>query len=37
MAANEYIERSGANPDIFAKVAVKTRSHAIRNPYSIFT
>jgi sterol carrier protein 2 len=37
VAANEYLKRSGANPDIFAKVAVKTRSHAIRNPYSIFT
>jgi sterol carrier protein 2 len=36
-AANEYIARTGANPDIFAKVAVKTRSHAIRNPYAIFT
>ncbi|TFW05334.1 lipid-transfer protein [Oxalobacteraceae bacterium OM1] len=37
VAGNEYIKQSGANPDIFAKVAVKTRSHAIRNPYSIFT
>ncbi|HJU71529.1 MAG TPA: lipid-transfer protein [Paucimonas sp.] len=36
-AANEYIARTGANPDIFAKVAVKTRSHAVNNPYSIFT
>ncbi|PIC64894.1 lipid-transfer protein [Sporosarcina sp. P13] len=33
---NEYIEKYGANPDIFAKVAVKTRSHAIHNPYSMF-
>lgn len=33
---NEYIEKYGANPDIFAKVAVKTRSHAIQNPYSMF-
>ncbi|MDU9393291.1 lipid-transfer protein [Pseudomonas japonica] len=31
-----YIERYGANPDIFAKVAVKTRSHAVNNPYSLF-
>ena len=37
VAGNEYLKRSGAHPDIFAKVAVKTRSHAIRNPYSIFT
>ncbi|HYD81316.1 MAG TPA: lipid-transfer protein [Paucimonas sp.] len=36
-AANEYLAKTGAHPDIFAKVAVKTRSHAIRNPYSIFT
>ena len=36
-AANEYLAKTGANPDIFAKVAVKTRSHAIRNPYAIFT
>ncbi|PIC67777.1 lipid-transfer protein [Sporosarcina sp. P21c] len=32
----EYIEKYGANPDIFSKVAVKTRSHAIHNPYSMF-
>ncbi len=37
VAANEYLRNSGANPDIFAKVAVKTRSHAIKSPYSIFT
>jgi sterol carrier protein 2 len=37
VAANEYLKHSGAHPDIFAKVAVKTRSHAIKNPYSIFT
>lgn len=33
----EYINRHGANPDIFARVAVKTRSHAVHNPYSLFT
>jgi acetyl-CoA acetyltransferase len=33
----EYINRYGANPDIFAKVAVKTRSHAANNPYALFT
>ncbi|MES2974797.1 MAG: lipid-transfer protein [Pseudomonadota bacterium] len=36
-AGYEYINRYGANPDIFAKVAVKTRSHAVRNPYSLFS
>lgn len=35
-AGNAYIEKYDANPDIFAKVAVKTRSHAIHNPYSMF-
>ncbi|MGE5703344.1 MAG: lipid-transfer protein [Clostridia bacterium] len=31
-----YIEKYGADPAIFAKVSVKTRSHAIHNPYSLF-
>ena len=35
-AAAAYIERTGANENIFAKVAVKTRAHAIKNPYAIF-
>lgn len=35
-AGYEYINRYGANPDIFARVAVKTRTHAMRNPYSLF-
>jgi sterol carrier protein 2 len=35
-AGYEYINKYGANPDIFAKVSVKTRSHAIHNPYSLF-
>lgn len=35
-AANEYLANTGANPDIFAKVAVKTRSHAIKSLYAIF-
>ncbi|WP_232429043.1 lipid-transfer protein [Aromatoleum toluclasticum] len=35
-AARAYIDRSGADPDIFAKVAVKTRNHALRNPLAIF-
>lgn len=36
-AGLEYIEKYGANPDIFGKVAVKSRQHAINNPYSLFT
>jgi acetyl-CoA acetyltransferase len=35
-AGVEYVDRYGANPDIFGRVAVKTRSHAVRNPYSLF-
>ncbi len=31
-----YLEKYGANPDIFAKVSVKSRNHAIQNPYSLF-
>jgi acetyl-CoA acetyltransferase len=32
-----YLEKYGANPDIFGKVAVKSRQHAVNNPYSLFT
>ncbi len=35
-AATAYIDKTGANPDIFAKVAVKTRRHALNNPYALF-
>lgn len=35
-AGKTYLEKYGANPDIFAKVAVKTRKHAVHNPYSLF-
>jgi acetyl-CoA acetyltransferase len=35
-AAAAYIDRTGANPDIFAKVAVKTRNHALKNPHALF-
>jgi acetyl-CoA acetyltransferase len=35
-AAAAYIDKTGAGPDIFAKVAVKTRRHALKNPYAIF-
>lgn len=31
-----YMEKYDAKPDIFGKVSVKTRSHAVRNPYSLF-
>lgn len=36
-AGTHYIEKYGAHPDIFAKVSAKSRSHALKNPYSLFT
>ncbi|MFJ8063968.1 lipid-transfer protein [Psychrobacillus sp. NPDC096426] len=35
-AGKEYLDKYNPNADIFAKVAVKSRSHAINNPYSLF-
>ncbi|WOH38595.1 lipid-transfer protein [Thalassotalea fonticola] len=35
-AGSAYIEKYNANPNIFGKVSVKTRSHAVNNPYSLF-
>jgi sterol carrier protein 2 len=32
-----YMEKYDAKPEIFGKVSVKTRSHAVNNPYSLFT
>lgn len=31
-----YMEKYDAKSDIFGKVSVKTRSHAVNNPYSLF-
>lgn len=31
-----YMEKYDAKPELFGKVSVKTRSHAINNPYSLF-
>jgi sterol carrier protein 2 len=36
-AGIEYLKKYGANPNIFGKVAVKSRKHAVNNPYSLFT
>jgi len=36
-AGAEYMKKYGADPDIFAKVAVKTRRHAGHNPMALFT
>ncbi|MBN6885586.1 acetyl-CoA acetyltransferase [Cytobacillus horneckiae] len=35
-ATKEYLEKYGVNPDIFAKISVKSRNHATNNPYSLF-
>lgn len=36
-AGRAYLSKYQADPAIFAKVAVKTRSHAVHNPYSLFS
>jgi acetyl-CoA acetyltransferase len=36
-AGRHYMEKYGASPEVFAKVAVKTRKHAAVNPYALFT
>jgi len=33
----EYMEKYGAEASLYADVSVKTRSHAVHNPYSLFT
>ncbi len=35
-AGHYYLEQYDASPELFAKVSVKTRSHAVHNPYSLF-
>ncbi len=36
-AGEDYVARYGANPRIFAEIAVKTRRHAAKNPMALFT
>tara|TARA_R110000772_G_scaffold103600_1_gene204584 strand:+ start:15363 stop:16535 length:1173 start_codon:yes stop_codon:yes gene_type:complete len=36
-AGHHYMETYGAKPELFAEVAVKTRNHAIVNPFALFT
>ncbi len=36
-AGREYMEKYGASAELFGRVSVKARSHAARNPYSLFT
>ncbi|PLW81455.1 lipid-transfer protein [Kineobactrum sediminis] len=35
-AGQYYMDQYGASPDLFAKVAVKTRRHAMANPLALF-
>jgi sterol carrier protein 2 len=35
-AGDYYLKKYDAKAEIFAKVSVKTRSHAVHNPYSLF-
>ncbi len=32
----EYLDKYDAKPELFAQVSVKTRNHAVQNPYSLF-
>ena len=36
-AGAEYMDKYGATPDLFGKVAVKSRRHAAANPHAMFT
>jgi len=36
-AGAEYMEKYGVSAELFARVSVKARSHAQRNPYALFT
>ena len=36
-AGDYYLKKYDANAAIFARVSVKTRSHAVHNPYSLFS
>ncbi len=36
-AAQYYLEKYGARRDIYASISVKTRRHALNNPYSLFS
>ncbi|MDY0012571.1 MAG: lipid-transfer protein [Rhodocyclaceae bacterium] len=36
-AGAEYMEKYGVTAELFGKVSVKARNHAIRNPYALFS
>ncbi|MGW6461259.1 lipid-transfer protein [Streptomyces sp. NPDC055078] len=36
-AAREYCERYDVSPDFMASISVKSRRHAVNNPYAVFT
>jgi len=35
-AGREYMRRHGTRPELFAKISVKARRHAVHNPYAVF-
>ncbi|MFE4678264.1 lipid-transfer protein [Streptomyces sp. NPDC056721] len=35
-AGIEYMEKYGTTPDLFARISVKSRTHAANNPYAVF-
>lgn len=35
-AGAQYLEETGADPTMFARISVKSREHAARNPYAVF-
>lgn len=36
-AGAEYLEKYGGTNELFARISVKARSHALRNPYALFS
>ncbi|MGI4984878.1 MAG: thiolase C-terminal domain-containing protein, partial [Janthinobacterium lividum] len=36
-AGAEYLEKYNAGVDLFGRISVKARSHAVRNPYALFS
>lgn len=36
-AGAEYLDKYDASPELFGQISVKARSHAVRNPYALFS
>ena len=35
-AGSDYVDRFGTDPEVFARISVKSRAHAAHNPYAVF-